>query len=421
MDNRKPDFIGWATVYGTRCADKRSIKHGAFKDADKKTVPLVWNHNHNDIKNIIGNVTLEHKEEGLLAHGYLNETDNAVIAKALLKHGDVASLSIYANNIKEANGVVSHGVVREVSLVLLGANPGARIIEVLEHGEDGKAFVYESDTNVIMHGEDESGLSITFDNANIGGDPNNESDSGDPAGDSGGDNNISTESDDRPKEIDGSMTIAKLLETLTEEQKNTLIPLIEEYTTSKTKDNDPDEADSDNADGEGSDGGGSFQHSEGDKTIQDVLDTLTPEQKAEVDIVISENRKAIEIAIMDSLGEETKEVEFKEPNEEILNTLNDEQKQALILLLNLDYESAIDEAKKFLSEDVSIEHSDDVSSDDPDDADPSEKTIQDILETLTEEQRTAVEFIMEVNTKAVIEELTELMAKEEDEDDDTNN
>ena len=145
--NNKYDFSGWATKADQRCSDGRVIQSGAFKHNSGQKVPLVWNHGHDDPKNILGYAVLEHRAEGVWAYGVFNETENAASAKALLKHGDIEAMSIWANQLIESGEnpkVVSHGDIKEVSLVLAGANPGALIQNVICHGveDNSQAVIY---------------------------------------------------------------------------------------------------------------------------------------------------------------------------------------------------------------------------------------------------------------------------------------
>lgn len=153
------DFSGWATKNDIRCSDGRTIRHNAFAGNDGDIVPLVWQHGHNDTANVLGHVQLENRDEGVYAFGYFNETPAANNAKELLKHGDVDSMSIYANNLTQSGGDVMHGNIVEVSLVLSGANPGAKIENIaLAHG-DG---TYETtDEAYIMSGSHISHTSET--------------------------------------------------------------------------------------------------------------------------------------------------------------------------------------------------------------------------------------------------------------------
>lgn len=129
------DFSGWATRNDIKCSDGRTIRKDAFKHCDGQTVPLVWNHNHTDADNVLGKALLENRNEGVYAYCSFNGTENGKNAKELVKHGDIVSLSIYANQLKQNGGDVIHGAIKEVSLVLAGANPGAKIENVMAHGE----------------------------------------------------------------------------------------------------------------------------------------------------------------------------------------------------------------------------------------------------------------------------------------------
>lgn len=138
MDVTGYDFGGWATRNDLLCSDKRVIRKNAFKDDDGRIVPLVFNHRHNDVKNVLGHALLENRPEGVYAYGFLNDTAAGRDAKEQIRHGDITALSIYANNLKQNGGDVIHGVIREVSLVLAGANPGALIDDVMIHGEEAE-------------------------------------------------------------------------------------------------------------------------------------------------------------------------------------------------------------------------------------------------------------------------------------------
>lgn len=135
--DKKCDFCGWATRANMRCSDGRIIKHDAFKDCDGKTVPLVWNHRHDEPNNVLGHALLKNMGEGVYAYCTFNDTESGKNAKLLVEHGDIVSLSIYANKLKQKGAEVFHGVIREVSLVLAGANPGALIEDVsIAHNDD---------------------------------------------------------------------------------------------------------------------------------------------------------------------------------------------------------------------------------------------------------------------------------------------
>jgi HK97 family phage prohead protease len=150
------DFGGWATRNNFKCSDGRTIMKDAFKHNDGQTVPLVWNHQHNDPLNVLGHALLENREEGVYAYCKFNETESGKNAKLLVEHGDVSALSIYANQLKQNGSNVLHGAIREVSLVLAGANPGAFIDTVIRHGEasDEEAIIYTG-KNISLYHSDE--------------------------------------------------------------------------------------------------------------------------------------------------------------------------------------------------------------------------------------------------------------------------
>ena len=160
MSDKTYDFAGYATRNDLKCADGRVIRRDAFKDCDGKTVPLVWNHDHGDPFNVLGHALLENRNDGVYAYASFNETESGQAAKVLVQHGDVSGLSIYANRLQQKGSDVLHGMIREVSLVLAGANPGAFIEEVMAHGEgeevDECVFGYVSDKALeLEHAEEE--------------------------------------------------------------------------------------------------------------------------------------------------------------------------------------------------------------------------------------------------------------------------
>lgn len=146
----KYDFCGWATRNDLKCSDGRTIRKDAFKDCDGERVPLVWMHQHNNPENVLGHATLENRDDGVYAYCSFNNTARGREAKETVRHGDICSLSIYANQLKQKGSDVVHGVIREVSLVLSGANPGAYIESIgFAHGEDE-----ETDEAIIYSGEE---------------------------------------------------------------------------------------------------------------------------------------------------------------------------------------------------------------------------------------------------------------------------
>ena len=155
----KFDFSGWATKANIRCSDGLTIMKDAFKHNDGKVVPLVWNHDHNDPFNVLGHAMLENRDDGVYAYCTFNEdTEQGRNAKSLVEHGDVVSLSIFANKLKKQGDNVVHGEIREVSLVLAGANPGATIESVIRHGEesDEDAIIYMNEGITLNHAEEKA-------------------------------------------------------------------------------------------------------------------------------------------------------------------------------------------------------------------------------------------------------------------------
>lgn len=150
--DRNFDFTGWATRANMLCSDGRVIMKDAFKDCDGKQVPLVWNHRHNEPENVLGYAMLHNAEEGVRANCYFNSTPSGQTAKELVLHGDINQLSIYANKLKEQGKNVLHGIIREVSLVLAGANPGAFIDSVIAHNDDG-TIVEDREQGILFTGE----------------------------------------------------------------------------------------------------------------------------------------------------------------------------------------------------------------------------------------------------------------------------
>lgn len=151
------DFSGWATRNNIQCSDGRTILKDAFKQNDGQKVPLVWNHQHDDVNEVLGHALLENRAEGVYAYCKFNNTESGQTAKALVANGDVDKLSIYANKLKTHMNNVMHGCIREVSLVLAGANPGAYIDSVVVHGEgadvEEEGVIYTDEPLVLSHSE----------------------------------------------------------------------------------------------------------------------------------------------------------------------------------------------------------------------------------------------------------------------------
>ena len=154
---KKWDFSGWATRNNLICGDGLTIRQNAFKDDDGETVPLVWNHQHDSPDNVLGHALLENRPEGVYAYCSFNDTPNGRKTKNMVIHGDISALSICANQIKKVGNDVVHGSIKELSLVLAGANPGAFIDDVLEHGDSGEEYIIAGyDENIVIYHSDEN-------------------------------------------------------------------------------------------------------------------------------------------------------------------------------------------------------------------------------------------------------------------------
>lgn len=208
---KKFDFCGWATRNNTKCSDGLTIMKDAFKDCDGLTVPLCWGHNHDDPSRVLGHALLENREDGVYTYCKFNDTEQGQNAKLLVEHGDVTALSIYANKLKKQGNYVMHGAIREVSLVLAGANPGAYIETVLAHGEEveGEAIIYTGEELSLMHSDDES-EEIFGKEQDLEADIQH-ADTGKQEGDEQMDGDIS--------HTDGEKTIKDVYESMNEEQK----------------------------------------------------------------------------------------------------------------------------------------------------------------------------------------------------------
>lgn len=203
------DFSGWATRANLKCSDGRTILKDAFRDNDGQTVPLVWNHQHNDPLNVLGHAKLENRDEGVYAYCKFNDTESGQNAKLLVEHGDVSALSIYANQLKQQGGNVLHGAIREVSLVLAGANPGAFIDSIIKHGEasEEEAIIFTGEDITLCHAGDEKSKK---DDELIHADDKKE------------DNEVSEEA----KKPETEKTVADVFNTLNEEQKTVVYAMI---------------------------------------------------------------------------------------------------------------------------------------------------------------------------------------------------
>lgn len=199
------DFCGWATRNDVKCSDGRTIRKDAFKHNDGQSVPLVWNHQHNENFNVLGHAMLENRSEGVYAYCKFNDTESGQNAKLLVENGDITQLSIYANQLRQQNGDVLHGMIREVSLVLAGANPEAHIENVIKHNDgedpyvcDDEGYIYSGEEICIYHADNETKKETK---------------------------EMATE-EKVEKTEKSEKTIAEVVETMNEDQKNALYTLV---------------------------------------------------------------------------------------------------------------------------------------------------------------------------------------------------
>lgn len=251
----KYDFGGWATRNDLLCGDGRTIRKDAFKDNDGKTVPLVWNHQHSQVTNVLGHALLENRKEGVYAYCTFNDSESGRAAKEAVINGDVSSLSIWANKLKERGGDVLHGVIREVSLVLAGANPGAYVDFIAAHSDDDEPSSLQAcyNENIVIYHSD-----IT-----------NKDD----------DNDDDKKKDEKEKDMEQNKkekTIGDVFDTLNEEQLNAVYAVIGSF----IDDDDDDDDDNDDDEGEESMKHNLFDDSyEEDVLSHDAMETILADGK----------------------------------------------------------------------------------------------------------------------------------------------
>lgn len=231
----KFDFSGWATKANLKCSDGRIIRQDAFKDNDGQKVPLVWNHKHDDTNQVLGHALLENRDGGVYAYCKFNETESGKTAKELVKHGDVDKLSIYANQLKQQGPNVIHGNIREVSLVLAGANPGALIEDVMMHSSDGD---YILEDECIIHTGDY--FEVIDENAIAHSSEDEKKDELEHAEDK--------TMDENKNKKDGEETVADVIDTMNEKQQTVMYALIAEAMEGNFDDNEDEDEEGGNED-----------------------------------------------------------------------------------------------------------------------------------------------------------------------------
>lgn len=215
------DCSGWATKANTRCYDGLTIAPDAFKECDGKTVPMVYNHDHSSVDNVIGHCLLKNRPQGVYCYAKFNDTDTGRTAKACVENGDLNAFSIYANGLQKVGKTVKHGFIREVSLVLAGCNPGALIDEVVKHSADedydeGEAFIYNDEGLSLTHGMDPDGNPLE--------DLTHSADSGNAVTDDKATQEEAKMADE--KNMSKEETVADVFNTLTEKQKKVVYAII---------------------------------------------------------------------------------------------------------------------------------------------------------------------------------------------------
>lgn len=222
------DFCGWASKNNLRCSDGRIIRKDAFKHNDGETVPLVWNHDHTDPYRIVGHARLENRDEGVYAFGKFNDTDLGKTARIYVEHGDITQMSIYANQLQQQGDNVIHGSIREVSLVLAGANPGAYIESVVKHSDDDsdeEAIIYTGEDITLTHADEKDSEEETTTQA--------EEEEVIVHAEEDSKNETTTE-EAKPE---GEKTIAEIFNTLNEEQKEVVYAMLGEALNEGAKNN----------------------------------------------------------------------------------------------------------------------------------------------------------------------------------------
>ena len=306
----KYDFTGWATRNDLKCTDGRTIRRDAFKACDGQTVPIVWSHIHDDPDMVLGHAVLENRPEGVYMYGKLNDSPKGRQTKLLIEHGDVVGLSIWANQLKQTGGDVMHGVIREVSIVLAGANPGAFIDNaILAHADgtepDDEAIIYTGEPIELMHSDEEEE---------------------DPKGDS------KMADKKNPDVNNDEETVEDVFNSLTDKQKNVVYALIGQALK--------DAGVEDKADGEEDDEKEEIKHADkDDETIEDVFNTLTDKQKNAVYVLIGEALGADE-------EDEDEEEDSEEEEEDVKHNVFDSNENNGNVLSHEDMNTIFADAKR---------------------------------------------------------------------------
>lgn len=309
MPKKHYDFAGWATKNNIRCSDGRTIMHGAFSADNGKRVPLVWNHQHDNVRNVLGHADLEERPEGVYAYCSFNNTEHGQDAKDCVKHGDIVALSIYANQLKQNGANVIHGAIREVSLVLAGANRGAVIDSVLEHGElsdDSAEIRFIGYGDIELNHSDLDEQDDDYEDEELDDYQEDDEVEEDEEDDENLQHADNGEAKKEEKEDDGE-TVADVMNTLTDKQRKAVAIIIEQAIADSKGDNSMSHADGDAQNDAEND----------DETVEDVYNTLNEKQKKVVNFLIGEALKN-----KDSEGGSEMKHNVFEGSENVQNTIS---------------------------------------------------------------------------------------------------
>ena len=309
MPKKHYDFAGWATKNNIRCSDGRTIMHGAFSADNGKRVPLVWNHQHDNVRNVLGHADLEERPEGVYAYCSFNNTEHGQDAKDCVKHGDIVALSIYANQLKQNGANVIHGAIREVSLVLAGANRGAVIDSVLEHGElsdDSAEISFVGYGDIELHHSDLDEQDDDYEDEELDDYQENDEAEENEEDDENLQHADNGEAKKEEKKDDGE-TVADVMNTLTDKQRKAVAIIIEQAIADSKGDKTMSHAEGDAQNDAEND----------DETVEDVYNTLNEKQKKVVNFLIGEALKN-----KDSEGGSEMKHNVFEGSENVQNTIS---------------------------------------------------------------------------------------------------
>lgn len=347
------DFGGYATRSNVRCSDGRVIMPDAFKDCDGTIVPLVWQHVHDSTSNVLGHAELENRPDGVYAYCSLNNTAAGKDAKEIVQHGDICALSIYANRLQQVGDNVMHGIIREVSLVLAGANPGATIDNLAFEHSDGTHVVVDDEATICFIDED---YSLDLEHA----------DEDDTAKEE-------PEQTKKPTEDDEDLTVGEILDTMTDTQKQAVFVLIDSIKKDRKEDKEPSKKETAKSEEE-------LEHADGDEDSDSDEDGLamTPEKLEEILESFTDEESDAASNILEAIASNS---QASEEDKKIFEGLSEDKKNVVYLLASQVNQNG----------GKSMAHADE--------SEESEETIQDVLDTLSKEQTAAYQEILKALEK----------------------